>query len=404
MFSALARMRQSIRDLLAMPSGFEATRADVSDLRLQLAATNAGIQSSLAEKAMQTDVLEHASVLGQILERQEQLMHIAERLETRLAAAPQESSAQYAQLLEELRTGTIQWRAQLAAVEARLATLARSAPGRGNIALPGGRLLLRISLPELFPHGDPILFVNADDKLIVPKLAMTGYYELESSHFLARSIKPQDHAFDVGANFGYYTMMMGILVGWKGKVVAFEPHPGLITLLRENKLINWVDPWVDIVAGACMEKAGETLTLHASGARLANTSLTPIELADGFENDFKFHAFEAKTVRIDDSLASVDGKVDFMKIDIEGAEPFALRGARETIAANPQIRIMMEWSPGQLQTLGIDLHDFARELEGFGLSLFSLYRGGPPGATTLMDFADLPALDYQNIVLMRAET
>jgi FkbM family methyltransferase len=290
---------------------------------------------------------------------------------------------------------------QMSAMQRQLAALTRTAPARGNVVLPGNRLLTRISLPDCFPHGDPILFVNADDKLIVPKLAMNGWYEYESSLFVARNVRPNDHAIDVGANFGYYAVMMAVLAGWKGKVLAFEPHPGMADLLQENTLINWIEPWVKVVRAAVSDAEG-TVKLYTSAARAANTGTTIPEIAPGYGKDFTFTAFETPTVRIDDQLEFLGGKVDFMKIDIEGAELLALRGARRTIAANPGIRIMMEWSPSQLQANGVDLHAAAEELKSYGLGLHTMFAGAPPGEVTPMPFEALPEAGYQNVVLMAA--
>jgi FkbM family methyltransferase len=290
--------------------------------------------------------------------------------------------------------------AELADLRAKITELQRSAASRGNILLPNNRLLTRISLPQFFPHYDPILFVNADDKLIVPKLAMNGYYELESSHFVARNVKPNDHCVDVGANFGYYTAMMGVLVGWKGKVVAFEPQPDMATLLQENTLINWIEPWVKIVRAACSEGPG-TMRLFTSKARAANTGMTIPEIAEGYGGDFAFTPLEAPTVAVDDELGFLEGRVDFMKIDVEGAEPLALRGARKTIAANPGIKILMEWSPGQLTANGFALQAVVEELKATGLACHSLHISGEVGVAAPMPFEALPEAGYQNIVLMR---
>ena len=56
-----------------------------------------------------------------------------------------------------------------------------------------------------------------------------------------------------------------------------------------------------------------------------------------------------------DLLPKLDGRVDFMKIDVEGCEPLAFRGAKELIASNRQLKIVMEWSPGQIRSAGFDV-------------------------------------------------
>jgi hypothetical protein len=82
--------------------------------------------------------------------------------------------------------------------------------------------------------------------------------------------------------------------------------------------------------------------------------------------------FEVAGVRLDDLLPRLDGRVDFMKIDVEGSEPLVLRGARELIASNPQLNIVMEWSRGQIEHAGFDPRAFLEELASLGLRTFDL--------------------------------
>lgn len=288
-------------------------------------------------------------------------------------------------------------REDLAEIKQGLLTLQRTAPSRGNVLLPSDRLLTRISLPEYFPRADPILLVNANDRLIVPKIAMSGYYELESTHFACRNVKPNDHVVDVGANFGYYTVMFGLLAGWRGRVVAFEPLPTLVTLLRENIISNWIDTQLKVIPAACSDHAG-TMRLFTSSTREANTGLAASTADENLGGDVSFEPIDVPTVTIDESLDDLGGRVDFMKIDVEGAEPLVLRGARQTIATNPQIKVMMEWSPGQLKAAGFDLADVASELISFGLQGFILHGKGELSPIKL---ENLTEQGYQNIVLMR---
>ena len=71
--------------------------------------------------------------------------------------------------------------------------------------------------------------------------------------------------------------------------------------------------------------------------------------------------------RADILLPEFNGRVDYVKIDVEGAEPLVVRGARAIIANNPQVQIVMEWSPGQIQQAGFDLAEFTSELAAQGL-------------------------------------
>jgi Methyltransferase FkbM domain len=80
-----------------------------------------------------------------------------------------------------------------------------------------------------------------------------------------------------------------------------------------------------------------------------------------------FERFEIETVSVDGMLAQFDNRIDFVKIDVEGAEPLVLRGAVETIRLNPQLQVMMEWSPSQIRDAGFDVDEFIREINSLQL-------------------------------------
>lgn len=75
-----------------------------------------------------------------------------------------------------------------------------------------------------------------------------------------------------------------------------------------------------------------------------------------------------------------DGRVDFIKCDVQGDEVAVLNGARKTIDANPGLRLIIEWAPAWMNNAGYDaqaLPQFLREL-GFGeITVVDDYRQKP---------------------------
>lgn len=140
-----------------------------------------------------------------------------------------------------------------------------------------------------------------------------GTYETEKQDIIREVVKPGTSVMDIGANAGFYTLGLASLVGPKGEVWAFEPFPENVTnLLRHvemNRLRN-----VFVVQAAISERNG----LSGFAAGTSN--------AQGRLDDRAQHLVPTFTL---DSLNTIP---DVVKIDIEGGELAALRGAGALIA------------------------------------------------------------------------
>lgn len=151
-------------------------------------------------------------------------------------------------------------------------------------------------------------------------------------HFVAR---PGDVVFDVGGEFGYETEQFARLIGPTGKVLVFECLPEHVAHLKR---LAAQFPAVKIIDTACWDSSGtleffvgntpgsNTAIADAKGQHgqaLASSGGTPLKVrADTLDNLWREH--------------HGGGKVDFLKMDIEGAEYEALDGAREMLAHTRQ--------------------------------------------------------------------
>ena len=213
--------------------------------------------------------------------------------------------------------------------------------------------------------------VEADDRLLSPWFIVTGTFEPVLTDYFIRTLKPGDHCIDAGCNFGFYSSLMGRLCG-QGQVVGVEADRRIADLARENQAINNVLGNTRILHAAICDSDAD-ITLYRRPVRAGNTSIVdPGKAFTDLMGEPGVEPFTVQGVRIDDLAAGMDGRVDHIKIDVEGAEPLAFAGARRTIADNPGIRIVMEWSPEQIRTAGFDLSAFLGELAGMGLSPFDI--------------------------------
>lgn len=129
-------------------------------------------------------------------------------------------------------------------------------------------------------------------------------------------IAEDDVVFDIGARFGYYTLL---LENRGCDVHAFEPHPGNVTRLREHVSLNRLDRRVTVVQKAVAEESTEMDLI------LRDESTHTIDSARSGET------LSVETTTIDGYCRSEGVTPDFVKIDVEGAGDRVLKGSSGTI-------------------------------------------------------------------------
>lgn len=158
-----------------------------------------------------------------------------------------------------------------------------------------------------------------------------GVYEKPISDYLCESVefRSEGVCIDVGANLGWYSLLLSRLMPPTGRVIAFEPDPLNYRLLCENIAANGADN-IEALQLA-LSNTKETKTLY----RYPNKNLGHHSLLDiNAEGD----TIEVKTVVLDDLLDSMNigfSKIDLVKIDVEGYEYIALSGAKRVLENVP---------------------------------------------------------------------
>jgi hypothetical protein len=121
------------------------------------------------------------------------------------------------------------------------------------------------------------MYVDLRDTGFAPHLMFEGYWEYWITEFIWRNAKPGQVALDVGANHGYYTLLLADLVGPNGKVHAFEPNPRLAELLGQNIALNGY--WH--VADARAAAVGDRTAAPRASSCLCATRRTPTSCGRG---------------------------------------------------------------------------------------------------------------------------
>ena len=172
-----------------------------------------------------------------------------------------------------------------------------------------------------------LIRVDPADYAVGHTVARTGSYEPDVSATL-RQLLPRGATFvDIGANIGWFSLLAASLVGPTGRVIAIEPNPRNVALLRQSAKDNGFDN-IDVVAVALGERPGAAaLETDGSNGRLIPVDGPPAQAVEA--------SFVVATYPLDTVLHEVGaGRVDAIKIDVEGAEPLVLRGATRTISEN----------------------------------------------------------------------
>ena len=176
-------------------------------------------------------------------------------------------------------------------------------------------------------------------------------------------LQPKSVVLDIGANFGLYTATSASRIRDHGRLYSFEANPHTFDLLKRtlyaNRLVH--RPNITAVNALVGESAGRG-TLHYLPEFLGGATMTDI----GQWGEAK-RSVELDMITIDEFLP-VGLAVDLVKIDVEGHEPFVVRGMQKTIRRSPNIRIFIEFVEAFLsQTVSAD--QFTAEIEELGLRM-----------------------------------
>ncbi len=150
-------------------------------------------------------------------------------------------------------------------------------------------------------------------------------FEAGLFRFLEGVVRPGDVVLEVGANIGIFTVLLGRWVGPRGHVYAFEPAPETRALLEDHLMLNGVQDRVTVVADAISDVPGRS-SFHAAGMSGRNA------LSPNTHGERGPDTVEVPVTTIDAFCKERNVIPTLIKMDIEGYEIHALRGARDVIA------------------------------------------------------------------------
>jgi FkbM family methyltransferase len=241
-------------------------------------------------------------------------------------------------------------------------------------------------------HHGHVIYLMPQDTDLTPSILLSGWWEPHVENALVSLLQPGNIAIDVGCNIGYHTLVIASAVGPNGRVYAFEPNPLLQPLLYATLHGNRF-PWVSVIAKAALDRDGE-VELATDPSHYGSGCIVVGPESD-YGPKFSIRADVPATI-IDEELNGVD-HVDLIHLDIEGAEPLALRGAAKLIERSPTVKIVAEWAVGMMNVRA-DVQDFVKWLADRG---FSLQVIEPSGKFTPVSYEETLYLPECDVLLTR---
>ncbi len=178
-------------------------------------------------------------------------------------------------------------------------------------------------------------------------LRENGIYEEEETRFITKFVKPSFICIDIGANIGYYTLIMARRAK---HVYAFEPEPNNFEILKKNITIN------NITNATLYNKAvsdtNGMITLYLCDLNYGMHRIYPSRWCNG--------KIQVESVRLDDIIDDAD----FIKMDIEGSEFSALKGMKRLLEKG--VSILMEFHPESIREYGYNPLDEYNYIRSFG--------------------------------------
>jgi FkbM family methyltransferase len=193
-----------------------------------------------------------------------------------------------------------------------------------------------LALARVLGHAK--MFLSTSDVGFASHVMLDGFWEIWLTLFFARVVAPGMNVIDVGANFGYYTLLFGNAVGPSGHVIAIEPVPSTAALLGRTVEVNGLVGRTRVVAAAAWERADARVHMLVRPDEPKNAAVI---------GQPQPGSIVVPTTTVDELTREL-ARVDLVKIDAEGAELAVIAGMHETIA-RLKPRILLEFNAARYQ-------------------------------------------------------
>jgi len=228
-------------------------------------------------------------------------------------------------------------------------------------------LLPKVLLPK--PKGALVIrtlygfYMNIDpekDHGVEESIYRTGTYEKGTLFIMRNILKEGDVFVDVGANIGLMSIFASLIVKETGKTIAFEPNPETMKILESNIELNHISN-IETSNYAVGEKREQSRVYEHWESNRGSASL--------IKPDIETTSYDVNVIALSDYFRK-DQTIHVIKIDIEGYELLALKGARSILAGKSPPMLIVECSETRENAFGegLDkLYDYLKKINQYRL-------------------------------------
>ena len=240
-----------------------------------------------------------------------------------------------------------------------------------DINIKGSRRLAYLVVQLLIPRAKKSLIVKTlygfnmkidpvKDKGVEKSLYYTGTYEKGTLDILKNLLSDGDVFIDIGANIGLMSIFASSLVKNDGKVIAFEPNPDTRQILNENIILNSIGN-IEVSSYALGSITENTKIYDRWDSNRGSASL--------IRSEGSTEGHDIKVIRLSDYINS-NTKISLIKLDIEGYELEALKGADHILQRKNPPMLIVEFSHLRENKLDQGTNKMYELIKSFNYRLF----------------------------------
>jgi len=215
------------------------------------------------------------------------------------------------------------------------------------------------------------MYAIKNDIAVGTWIIRTNTYEPHVTQALINTLKIGDVFLDIGANIGYFTLLAASIVQTSGKVISFEPNVQNLQLIYASTLENnFENIRIYPFAVSDTNKISSLLSSGSNGTICVSSSSENYQML--------------QMVRVDEMLQNEE-KINVIKMDIEGFEPFALRGMNCIIKKHRPI-IFTEFHPWAISCQNNNPQEYLEQLISYNYKISIIETSGRITEATDSDF------------------